>query len=249
MVDVFVRVCFQDVHGFQLSRVHYYTKIRPHTFDFLQNISKLFELHIVTYGQRVYAEKIVQLLDRDRKLFASRILSRDELISANSKSVNMQALFPSGSQLVMMIDDRADVWENSDSLIWVRLRSAFTIVIFYIQVKPYRYFTEVGDINAINVQKNPDSSIDDEAGCEADEMFEIDKLAAEAPNDDQMPESSNGQQPGSNAENLPEQPPDNESDDILVNVERTLANIHGAFFDQYETDKKVRFPFKAAIFL
>lgn len=102
-----------------MFNIHYYTKIRPHALDLLENVSRLFELHVVTYGQRVYAEKIVQLLDRDKKYFASRILSRDELISANSKSVNLQALFPSGDQLVMMIDDRADVWENSEALVWV----------------------------------------------------------------------------------------------------------------------------------
>jgi RNA polymerase II subunit A-like phosphatase len=85
----------------------------------LENLSRLFELHVVTYGQRVYAEQIVRLLDPDKRYFASRVLSRDELISANSKSVNLQALFPSGSQLVMMVDDRPDVWENSEALIWV----------------------------------------------------------------------------------------------------------------------------------
>lgn len=82
-------------------------------------MSKLFELHVVTYGQRSYAEQIVRLLDPEKTYFSNRILTRNELISSNSKSVNLQAIFPSGPQLVLMIDDRPDVWENSDALVWV----------------------------------------------------------------------------------------------------------------------------------
>lgn len=82
-------------------------------------MSKLFELHVVTYGQRSYAEQIVRLLDPEKRYFSNRILTRNELISSNSKSVNLQTIFPSGSQLVLMIDDRPDVWENSDALVWV----------------------------------------------------------------------------------------------------------------------------------
>jgi RNA polymerase II subunit A-like phosphatase len=86
-------------------------------------MSKLFELHVVTYGQRAYAEQIVRLLDPEKTHFSSRILTRNELISSNSKSLNLQAIFPSGSQLILMIDDRPDVWENSDALVWVKINS------------------------------------------------------------------------------------------------------------------------------
>ncbi|KAI6191124.1 RNA polymerase II subunit A C-terminal domain phosphatase [Aphelenchoides bicaudatus] len=218
----------QDVHGFRLLKIQYYTKIRPHALNFLDNISKLFELHVVTYGQRVYAEKIVELLDRDKKYFASRILSRDELISANSKSVNLQALFPSGDHLVMMIDDRADVWENSEALIWI---------------KPYKFFNEVGDINAINVDKGNESPVDDETKriSNANAENESDDKPVEAPTngnavvDDQVPGTSNGQ------EVIDKKPlnTNDDSDDILTNIEQVLTNIHSAFFEQYNQDQSI----------
>ena len=51
--------------------------MRPGTEDFLKNINHLFELHIVTFGTRSYAEIIAQWLDPEQKYFSERILSRD----------------------------------------------------------------------------------------------------------------------------------------------------------------------------
>ncbi|CAB3407788.1 unnamed protein product [Caenorhabditis bovis] len=122
-----------DITQYTLMNGNYVTKLRPHTTEFLHRMSKLFELHIVTYGQRQYAHKIAQILDPDQRLFGHRILSRDELFSAQHKTKNLKALFPCGEKLVVIIDDRADVWMYSEALI---------------QIKPYRFFKEVGDINA-----------------------------------------------------------------------------------------------------
>jgi RNA polymerase II subunit A-like phosphatase len=46
----------------------------------------------------------------------------------------MSSLFPRGDSLVCMIDDRDDVWEYAPNLV---------------QVKPYTWFKDVGDINAM----------------------------------------------------------------------------------------------------
>ncbi|CAJ0577508.1 unnamed protein product, partial [Mesorhabditis spiculigera] len=124
-----------EIVSFRLYGGVHYTKLRPYTRDFLENISRLYEMHIVTYGQREYAHKIANIIDPDERYFGQRILSRDELRSAQFKSVNLEALFPRGDlrSMIAIIDDRADVWRYSEALI---------------QVKPYRFFKEVGDINA-----------------------------------------------------------------------------------------------------
>jgi len=180
----------------------------------------LFELHVVTYGQRVYAEQIVRFLDPEKKYFASRVLSRDELISANSKSVNLQALFPSGSQLVMMIDDRPDVWENSDSLVWI---------------KPYKYFTEVGDINAVNIDKGPESPIDEEREISIETKAEEQSEEANGTTDDQLPQTSaeSPKTSGKSGDTIAD------NDDILVNVERILTNVHQNFFEHYQKEGNI----------
>ncbi|ODM90724.1 RNA polymerase II subunit A C-terminal domain phosphatase [Orchesella cincta] len=126
----------KDVFHFQLwghGTVWYHTRIRPYTQQFLENISKLYELHICTFGTRQYAYTIAHHLDPSRKLFSDRILSRDECFSQNSKTANLKELFPRGDHMVCIIDDREDVWNFAPNLI---------------HVKPYHFFRHTGDINA-----------------------------------------------------------------------------------------------------
>lgn len=85
-------IIFQDVYHFQLSvgGPWYHARIRPHTKNFLENISKYFELHISTFGVREYAHHIAHFLDPDRKLFGQRILSRNECLNLMSKKANLE---------------------------------------------------------------------------------------------------------------------------------------------------------------
>ena len=93
----------KDVYHFQLygsKSPWYHTRIRPGTAEFLQKISELYELHICTFGARLYAHTIAAFLDPDKKYFSHRILSRDECFDARSKTANMSALFPCGDTMV-----------------------------------------------------------------------------------------------------------------------------------------------------
>ncbi|KAG5518074.1 hypothetical protein PMAC_003260 [Pneumocystis sp. 'macacae'] len=126
----------QDVQRFCLKESNsgignwYYVKMRPGLEQFLENISKLYEMHIYTMGTRAYAASIARLIDKDRKYFGDRILSRDESGSTTRK--NIQRLFPVDTSMVVIIDDRADVWQWSPNLI---------------KVTPYEFFVGIGDIN------------------------------------------------------------------------------------------------------
>ncbi|KAB8345830.1 hypothetical protein FH972_022885 [Carpinus fangiana] len=110
--------------------VAYYVKMRPGLVDFLQQISQMFELHIYTMGTRNYAIEIAKIVDPDHKLFADRILSRTETPGEDSK--NLRKLFPVDTKMVVIIDDRIDVWRNSPYLV---------------KVTPYNFFTGIGDIH------------------------------------------------------------------------------------------------------
>ncbi|XP_069112062.1 RNA polymerase II subunit A C-terminal domain phosphatase-like isoform X2 [Argopecten irradians] len=127
----------KDVYHFQLphgnSQMWYHTRIRPKTKQFLETISKMYELHICTFGVRRYAHTIARFLDPEGRYFSHRILSRDECFNQNSKTANLKALFPCGDYMVCIIDDREDVWNFSPNLI---------------HVKPYRFFQGTADINA-----------------------------------------------------------------------------------------------------
>lgn len=109
----------------------YYIKLRPGLEDFLKNVADLYELHIYTMGTRAYAQNIADIIDPTRKLFGDRILSRDESGSLTAK--NLQRLFPVDTKMVVIIDDRGDVWRWNPNLI---------------RVHPYEFFVGIGDINS-----------------------------------------------------------------------------------------------------
>lgn len=136
----------KDVRAFQLMDdapgmrgCWYYIKLRPGLEEFLQNISKLYELHIYTMGTRAYAQNIANIVDPDRRIFGDRILSRDESGSLTAK--NLQRLFPVDTKMVVIIDDRGDVWKWSPNLI---------------KVSPYDFFVGIGDINSSFLPKKPE---------------------------------------------------------------------------------------------
>lgn len=109
----------------------YYVKVRPGLKEFFDKISPLFEMHIYTMATRAYALEIAKIIDPDGSLFGDRILSRDENGSLTQKS--LERLFPTDQSMVVIIDDRGDVWDWSPNLI---------------KVVPYNFFVGVGDINS-----------------------------------------------------------------------------------------------------
>ncbi|XP_030191852.1 RNA polymerase II subunit A C-terminal domain phosphatase isoform X1 [Lynx canadensis] len=125
----------KGIFHFQLGRGEpmLHTRVRPHCREFLEKIARLYELHVFTFGSRLYAHTIAGFLDPEKKLFSHRILSRDECIDPFSKTGNLRNLFPCGDSMVCIIDDREDVWKFAPNLI---------------TVKKYVYFQGTGDINA-----------------------------------------------------------------------------------------------------
>lgn len=126
----------RDVQQFQIAEEGigaptYYVKPRPGLQSFLQAISKKYEMHIYTMGTKPYARKIAAVIDPDGHFFGNRILSRDENGSNTQKSV--QRLFPVETNMVVIIDDRGDVWQWSPNLI---------------KVNPFEFFVGIGDINS-----------------------------------------------------------------------------------------------------
>ncbi|XP_074939966.1 RNA polymerase II subunit A C-terminal domain phosphatase isoform X3 [Phalacrocorax aristotelis] len=156
----------KGIFHFQLGRGEpmLHTRLRPHCKEFLEKIAKLYELHVFTFGSRLYAHTIAGFLDPEKKLFSHRILSRDECIDPFSKTGNLRDLFPCGDSMVCIIDDREDVWKFAPNLI---------------TVKKYVYFQGIGDINAppgsreIQMKKKVNHSAKPEALDSAKDAEEI----------------------------------------------------------------------------
>jgi RNA polymerase II subunit A-like phosphatase len=94
------------------------TQTRPGTKEFLNKANELYEMHIYTMGTRNYARAVARALDPDQSLFKDRILSRDDSGSFSFKSI--QRLFPCDQSMVVVIDDRGDVWHWSPNLIRIQ---------------------------------------------------------------------------------------------------------------------------------
>jgi len=116
-----------------LSVILFYASHRPGSQDFLRRLSSNYEMHVYTMGTRAYAEEVCAAIDSDGTIFGGRILSRDEsesqylrtyyaarrLYSPGLTQKSLQRLFPCDTSMVVIIDDRADVWEWSPNLIKV----------------------------------------------------------------------------------------------------------------------------------
>lgn len=138
----------KEVQVFQLDdgpyalarRCSYYIKMRPGLKGFLQRISEMYELHVYTMGTRAYAQNVARVVDPDKRLFGDRVISRDENRNIHTKS--LQRLFPVSTHMVVIIDDRSDVWpRNRPNLI---------------KVTPYEFFKGIGDINSSFLPKRQD---------------------------------------------------------------------------------------------
>ncbi|KAJ8374719.1 hypothetical protein SKAU_G00052990 [Synaphobranchus kaupii] len=62
---------FQD-HEYKVFMV-----LRPHVKEFLQSMSKIFEMFVYTSAKKEYAEKILETLDPQKKLFRHRLYQED----------------------------------------------------------------------------------------------------------------------------------------------------------------------------
>lgn len=88
-------------------------------------------MHIYTMATRAYAQAVAKIIDPERKYFGDRILSRDENYTDKLKSLHR--LFPNNTDMVVIIDDRADIWGYSENLV---------------RVPVFNFFPGAGDINA-----------------------------------------------------------------------------------------------------
>lgn len=139
----------KDVKAFQLpddgpgtasSKTWYYIKMRPGLKDFLSHMAQLYELHVYTMGTRAYALSVAAIVDPERKLFGDRIISRNE--NGNVLAKTLQRLFPMDTKMVVIIDDRADVWPKNKANL--------------IKVVPFDFFVGIGDINSSFLPKRQD---------------------------------------------------------------------------------------------
>eukprot|EP00250_Pteridium_aquilinum_P022100 c25301_g1_i1 orf=498-2045(-) len=84
-----------------------WTKLRPYVHEFLKEASKLFELHLYTMGERIYAQAMAHILDPMRCLFGSRIISQSDSTCRTAKDLDVML---GAESAVIILDDTEGVW-------------------------------------------------------------------------------------------------------------------------------------------
>ncbi|KAG2557863.1 hypothetical protein PVAP13_8NG225000 [Panicum virgatum] len=118
-------------HLYRLHHMNMWTKLRPGIWNFLEKASKLFELHLYTMGNKLYATEMAKVLDPTGTLFAGRVISRgddgDPFDSDDRvpKSKDLDGVLGMESAVVI-IDDSVRVWpHNRHNLIVVERYTYF----------------------------------------------------------------------------------------------------------------------------
>ena len=105
-------------------------KFRPFLKTFLKNIKNKYEIFIYTQGTKEYATAIIQYINinfENDSLSTNRMMYRilDENGLAKIKSI--KNVFPTQENMILIIDDIIEVWNEKDNLI---------------QIYPYKFFSE-----------------------------------------------------------------------------------------------------------
>ncbi|CAJ1838307.1 unnamed protein product [Sphenostylis stenocarpa] len=103
---------------FRFPHMGMWTKLRPGIWNFLEKASKLYELHLYTMGNKLYATEMAKVLDPKGVLFAGRVISRGD----DTDSVDGEERAPKTKDLegvlgmesgVVIIDDSVRVWPHN----------------------------------------------------------------------------------------------------------------------------------------
>ncbi|PIA40606.1 hypothetical protein AQUCO_02500368v1 [Aquilegia coerulea] len=120
-------------HLFRFSHMGMWTKLRPGIWTFLEKACKLYELHLYTMGNKLYATEMAKVLDPTGILFSGRVISKgddgdpfdgDEKLP---KSKDLEGVLGMESAVVI-IDDSVKVWpHNKLNLILVERYTYFPV--------------------------------------------------------------------------------------------------------------------------
>ncbi|KAI9269858.1 hypothetical protein BY458DRAFT_510632 [Sporodiniella umbellata] len=147
-----------EIRSFVLphTQTPYYIKLRPGLALFLKEIESLYDLHIYTMGTKEYAKAVAKEIDPEGLIFKEKILSRDESGCLTQKK--LQRIFPCDTSMVVVLDDRSDVWSYSPNLV---------------RIKPYEYFVGTGDIHNTDKKKEEDKESLDNFNFHEDQDKEL----------------------------------------------------------------------------
>ena len=116
----------------------YFTKLRPNLNRFLTNMSKKYELHVMTMGTKSYAKAMLKLIDPGKKFFGNRITTGEEIISGN-KFEKTKDMFSDCDNMICVIDDCTEVWDSNDRVINIDPYTPLSDLKYLVNEKEYKF--------------------------------------------------------------------------------------------------------------
>lgn len=105
-------------HLFRFPHMRMWTKLRPGVWNFLEKASKLYELHLYTMGNKLYATEMAKVLDPSGALFEGRVISKGDEgdpydgDERPQKIKDLEGVLGMESNVVI-IDDSVRVWPHN----------------------------------------------------------------------------------------------------------------------------------------
>ncbi|KAF5741162.1 CTD small phosphatase-like protein 2 isoform X1 [Tripterygium wilfordii] len=90
--------------NFNLQEHTVYVRCRPHLRDFMDRVSRLFEIIIFTASQSIYAEQLLNVLDPKRKIFRHRVF-RDSCVYVDGNYLKDLSVLGRDLAHVIIIDN------------------------------------------------------------------------------------------------------------------------------------------------
>ena len=115
-----------EIAKLTISNQSFLVKFRPHLKEFFEAIRD-YDIFVYTHGTLDYARTIIKYLAAEYNV---KSLNFDKLVARennNFDSKNIKKIFPSTENMVVILDDRTDVWTNTNNLI---------------NISPYFFFCE-----------------------------------------------------------------------------------------------------------
>lgn len=93
-----------------LRHMGFFTKLRPHVFEFLEAVSRICQPYVYTMGDKAYAKEMVKLIDPDGKIFHGRVISNNDSTSSHVKDLDIVL---GGETSAIIVDDTERVWPSN----------------------------------------------------------------------------------------------------------------------------------------
>jgi FCP1-like phosphatase family protein len=116
-----------EVEMARLSNQRLIFKLRPGLRTFLEAIKDKYVIFLYTYGTKEYAIEVLKYIN---KIFEYDYLSQDRLIARDNNDTftykSIKKILPTNEDIVLMLDDRIDVWKGAKNLINISCYNFFT---------------------------------------------------------------------------------------------------------------------------